>query len=162
MLLTDYLSLDEVRQAIGVDQDELSDDSLLMPMYMTELTLALATVSDGGLQAVFNTIAAKSTMTAQEKQLFDLTRLYAVYSTAIACLPGLPLAIMKDETDGQADFGRFGGNVHDQVMQRLTSAVERVSIPLTTVYMAIASITTARPVLNLLGISGPTYDPITG
>ncbi len=164
MALTDYLSFDEVRQSIGVDEDELSDDSLSLPMYATELTIALGAVGDGALQALYTTVAQldPASRTAQQQQLYDLTRLYAVYSTALACLPGIPLQAMKGEADEKADYTRFGGNVHDQVMARLTTSAERSLLALTALYIKIASLDATPVVRTLFLATGNNYDPITG
>jgi len=165
MALTDYLSFAEVREAIGIEDDELSDDTLSLPMYRTELSIALASVGTGGtLDADYRTAAQldEGSRTADQQMLFDFTRLFAVYTVALAVLPSVPLRAMKGESDEKSDYTRFGGNVHDQVYQRLTTSLERSLQALSALYARIQNSGATRPVLTVMGTVSPSYDPISG
>lgn len=164
-MLTDYLTTQEVREAIGIEDDELSDTSLALPMYETELGIALSLVgTTGTLQQDYATIAAKdpTVRTATESALYSQTRLYAVYTTGLAVLPSLPLRAMKGESDEKADYTRFGGNVHDQVAERLSAAAARVLVALGKTYDSFNQVDATSTVRTYFTSASPSYDPITG
>lgn len=165
MALTDYLTFAEVRQAIGVEDDELTDDSLSLPMYETELAIALGSVgSTGTLQTDYLTWAAMAVTdrTAPQQNLYMLTRLYAVYSTCIACMPWVALGTIKGESDEKADYTRFGGNVQEAMQVAVTASSERALIALSTAYANYLQLTTPRVSLSYSVAASPSYDPITG
>lgn len=163
-MLTDYLSFPEVRQAIGVEDDELTDDALSLPMYETELGIALAQVGDGGLQDLYLTVLAKddTVRSAIEKKLYNQTRLYAVYSMALVALTATPLQAMKGEGDEKANYSRFGGDVHQQVLDRVTAAAERTLVALSGTYATATSVVVTRVSRVYMAAASPSYDPITG
>lgn len=163
MALTDYTSALEVRAALGVDETELTDASLALPMYETELGISLSLVS-ANLQAdylVINAKTAKTRSTAEELVL-QRTRLFSTYTIATVALTSLPLGTFKGESDEKADYTRFSGNVQDQVAARIATRLERATTALASAYGALIQVTAIVTDRIFAAPSSPSYDPVTG
>lgn len=163
MPLTDYTSFQEVRAALGVEDDELSDDTLSLPMYETKLGISLDQI-DSTLQAAFLVIAAKvaTTRTTPETLVFDRTRLFATYAVAIACIPSIGLRAMKGESDEKADYSRFSGTNLQDLANGLAADFEGISLGLQKAYAAFNASTVTKVVRVFIAGSSPSSDPVTG
>ena len=139
MALTDYTSYAEVRAVLGVSATELPDSVLAQPQWDSLLTLDLEDVSTNlpakyaYMVEMYAEVFAEPAdgLLKNERRFYELTRLYASYSTARTLLTSLPLFAVKDLTDGRASFSRGIGDfaeVRDAVLGMCTTLKSKLSI----------------------------------
>jgi len=167
MSLTTYCEFNEVRSALGVNADELSDTVLGLPVYEMGLVRELNKLSTS-LCAAFSAIYAKveADRTTLETALHDAVRLFSVY--AVARQVGVSLANFapKDVGDGKASVSRYAGEPFEKVMGRVEEYYTALRGELRTAYESYASVS-----LNVVASTTPRrffaaaargYDPVTG
>lgn len=133
--ITTYTTYDDVRQVIGIDDDELTDDELGTLYYASSLqndlyALVPSTTVGGGLLVTlfdrYNTIAAEpeASRSPDEQKMYDVTNLLCTFLVAKAVLPGLTLKIRKTETDGKSSAQRFSSdNAWSEVKSSITGRI---------------------------------------
>lgn len=167
MSLTTYCEFDEVRSALGVNSDELSDTVLGLPVYEMGLVRELNRLSTS-LNAAFSTVyaIAPGDRTTEEAALHDAVRLFSVY--AVARQVGVSLANFapKDVGDGKASVSRYSGEPFERVMEGVEEYYTALRGELRTAYEDYANTT-----LNVTASTTPRtffvavsrgYDPVTG
>lgn len=167
MSLTTYCELDEVRSTLGVNNVELSDTVLGLPVYEMGLVRELNKVSTS-LNAAFSAAHSKSpaARTAQESGLHDAVRLFSVY--AVAKQVGVSLANFapKDVTDGKASIGRFAGTPFESVLGGIDELYSSLKVDMKAAYEAFAGATAggiASTVPMAVFLASPrARDPVTG
>lgn len=165
MALTQYCELDEVRAALGVNSDELSDTVLNLPIYEIGLVRELAKISES-LPAAFLSVAGKvpEDRTEPEQQLFDVGRLFCVYSAANQVGASLATLMPKDITDGKASVSRFADSPYRDAMARVQALRVQYRQDLLEVYSAMVSQDRVAPTTpaTVFLAAGRGYDPVTG
>jgi hypothetical protein len=146
MALTTYLQLDEVRAALGVNDLELKDTVLILPVYEMGLVRELNKISTS-LPAAFSAAHSKQAAdrTAAEAALYDATHLFAVY--AVAKQVGVSLASFapKDVGDGKATLSRFAGESYKETMDRVEGMFADTRSGLVAAYEAFAGSSSSTP-----------------
>jgi len=166
MALTQYCEPAEVRAVLGVNDLELSDQTISLPVHEMGLLRELTKISSS-LPAAFSTISAKdeADRSDAENDLFSAVRLFSVY--AVARQAGIPLAIFapKDVGDGKASVARFSGtpwrDVLDGVEKAFDSAKTDVRSALEAIGTSSGSIAPTRPTTAFV-VAGRAVDPVTG
>jgi hypothetical protein len=161
--LEDYTSQDEVRAALGVDSDELSDATLDLDMYYQYLLVELRSIS-ATLLTDFATVVgiAEGSRSAAQAALFAAVKLFAPYAVAVFVLPSLPLLAQKALTDGKASVTRFSGEPYKDTSERVQAMYEKLRTDLITAsgtYLGSSSVSSLRPFLSAVGLA---VDPVTG
>jgi hypothetical protein len=165
MSLTTYCDFAEVRSTLGVNDSELKDQVLGLPVYEMGLVRELNKVSTS-LNAAFSALYAKtrSERTAEESNLHDAVRLFSVY--AVAKQVGVSLANFapKDISDGKASVGRFSGTPFETVLDRIDGMYSSLKEELRAAYEAFtgASSKSSTTPFKVLGKSQNAYDPVKG
>lgn len=166
MALTTYLQLAEVRAALGVNDIELKDAVLTLPVYEMGLVRELNKISTS-LPAAFSSIAAKAAgvRTVAEAALYDATKLFSVY--AVARQVGVSLASFapKDVTDSKAGVSRFSGEPYKDTMARLDVMYSALRDSLVTAMGAYSGATATTPAttpFRTFVAAGRGVDPVTG
>lgn len=164
MSLTAYCSYDEVRSALGVNDTELKDSVLALPVYEMGLVRELNKLSTS-LNAAFSTVRLKApgSRSATEAALFDAVRLFSVYACAKQACVGLANFAPKDVGDGKASISRFAGVPYEVVMERVEGMYTSTRVELKAVYdtfLGAAQAVVTAPVFAVGSQRG--YDPVTG
>lgn len=166
MSLTTYCDFDEARSALGVNDTELKDTVLALPVYEMGLVRELNKLSTS-LNAAFLVIdliapAARST---SEATLHDAVRLFSVYAAAKQVGVSLANFAPKDVGDGKATVSRFAGEPFTKVLDGVDEYYQSLREDLRAAYAAYASITapvaSTTPTVFFVA-SKRSYDPITG
>lgn len=120
MSLTTYCEFDEVRSALGVNDLELKDSVLSLPVYEMGLLREFNKISTS-LSAAFSSVVSKDlgSRTDSEKALYDSVRLFSVYAVAKQVGVSLPSFAPKDIGDGKATVSRFSGDPLEKVLERV-------------------------------------------
>lgn len=166
MSLTTYCEFDEVRSALGVNNLELKDAVLSLPVYEMGLLRELNKISLS-LAAAFYTIQnkAESARSATEKELFQATRLFSVYAVARQVGVSLPTFAAKDIGDGKALVSRFASDPFVKVLEGIDSFYQAmkagVQLALRNFGTPTASTSSVIPVVPFRAAKRG-YDPVTG
>ena len=135
MSLTTYCEFNEVRSALGVNELELKDSVLGLPIYEMGLVRELNKVSTS-LTAAFSVVAAKqaSQRSEAETSLFDAVRLFSAYTVAKQAGVSLANFALKSVSDGKASMSRPSGEPFDKVMNHVETLCGVLRTELASVY----------------------------
>lgn len=166
MALTIYLELDEVRAALGVNDLELKDSVLNLPVYEIGLVRELSKIS-ASLPVAFSTVSAvaPASRTPTQQALADATHLFSVY--ACARQVGVSLAAMapKDIGDGKATMSRFSDAPYKDVMTRVEAmytAARNSLMESMILYSGAGSQTASTVPRTVFKAAARAFDPVTG
>lgn len=166
MPLTTYAEYAEVRAALGVNDIELKDAVLTLPIYEMGVVRELNKVSTS-LATAFSSIAAKSaeTRTTAERKLYDAVRLFSVYAVAKQVGVSLTSFAPKDVSDGKASVSRFAGEPLENTLARVEAMYLDLRNSLVDEYqtfLGASSAVLSTVPTTVLVASGRSYDPVTG
>ena len=161
--LTEYTSSAEIRALLGVTSKELKDDQLLLPMYRTLLSIDLDEL-DPQLEADYEMVKAKSSLTATESKFLDFVQLYASYAIALHVFPALEQFAPQKITDGRAEVQRSESDLKN-LKDGLEYGEQRLRNKLLEVYKLLNpnnnQETTIEPFIMSIASTLPT-DPVLG
>lgn len=167
MSLTTYCEFDEVRSALGVNDLELKDSVLALPVYEMGLVRELTKISPS-LTAAFSTVVSKtlSDRTGLEKGLYDSVHLFSVYAVARQVGVSLSVFAPKDVGDGKATLSRFSGEpfkaTMDGVNEYYQIAKDSVRQALEAYNGSNSTVAASLTPATLFKASGRSYDPVEG
>lgn len=163
MLVTDYTTCAEIRAALGVSDDELEDVTIQLPMYSNMLEMELEEVAVT-LPATYTTVSALTVKTDDQARFLNAAHLFATYAVAKQLTVSLPLFSPEQLTDGKAAFKRSSqGNPYALVIEAVTKDFSRFKKRLEQLFAVVNSSTASNTVMrNLMSVSSPSYDPVTG
>jgi hypothetical protein len=164
MAMSDFISFDDVRAALGVSSDEITDATLSLDLYDFNLVSELESISlnlIADYQALKET--APSTWSTANTRFHQSVRLFSAYAVAKQATTALPMFSPKEQTDGKAALVRFAQNPYKDTINAVLQSYDAFRAKLEAAYAA-ASLTeapaeTTRPYFV---VSVPTYDPVTG
>lgn len=165
MALDQYLQLDEVRAALGMNDEELTDGTLSLPIYEIGLVRELAGIA-AGLPAAYLTLAALTpgTLTSSQQTLVDAVHLFSVYAVARQVGPSLGLLAAKSISDGEATVVRFADSPYRDMLGRIESQYAGMRAGLLAAYaLFTTSVLPAavKPFIGFIAV-GRGIDPVTG
>jgi len=105
-VLSQFALPDEIRAVLGVSQEEITDLTLAMPLYLRQLQFELSDI-DENLESTYLSIAALSSRTVAEQKLYDVMQAFAPYSVGRILLGSVTLFAPKRITDGKAEMERI-------------------------------------------------------
>lgn len=163
MALSVYVKIDEVRAALGVSTDELSDATVKLPLYENVLTKDAAEIGTNCLSD-YRTIDIKSKASRTEAEAdFHLAfSLFSVFSVARHLTVSLPLFSPKTIGDGKAAVTRFSDSPYAKTIEAVKASYEEYRNYLIEKYAVFGggSATTITPI-PLVGVISPATDPVT-
>lgn len=164
MTLTDFTGLDDIRAALGVSVDEISDATLSLPLYVNNLVASLLQV-DPGIITLFNTKRAipEGNRTADEYMFVIIFPVYCTYIVAQQLTVSLPLFSPKEITDGQAGFTRYSQDPYKETKKGIAQMLDGYYNQVTAV-LALLTSTTAQEYKppTVMRVSTIGYDPVVG
>jgi hypothetical protein len=166
MALTTYCEYDEVRAALGVNDIELSDTVLSLPVYEIGLVRELNKVSTS-LPVAFSTVSniAEESRTDVQQALLDATHLFCTYAAAKQVGVSLGSIIPKDVGDGKASVSRFSDSPYKEVMRNIEIMFAAVRVSLSealAAYSGAAAPSASTTPFTIFKASNRGYDPVTG
>lgn len=165
MALTAYCELSEIRAALGVNDIELPDTVLNLPVYEIGLVRELNRVSVS-LPVAFSAVSAiaEEARTDAGQALMDAVRFFSVYAAARQVGVSLGSIVPKTVGDGKASISRFSDSPYKDVLTRVESMYQAArggvldSLALYSGTVAARSTTQA----SVFRASSRSYDPVTG
>jgi hypothetical protein len=163
-VLTPFTSNDEVRSCLGVTADELSDETLDLPIHEKNLRFEFDEISDG-LAAGFKVVdaIAEAQRTDVQRRFYDAVVLFAPQAVAVALGQSLPLFAPKAITDGKAGVTRVADPQFEKLLDRCKQNYERFKQNLAKRYASYANAVAPIVVTStVLVVVSPSTDPVTG
>lgn len=105
-MLTEYTTYAEVRSALGVSEEELSDEELGLDIYLLTLEDRLESLSDDLLPTWQDLPEDPDSHSAEEKKFAGLFKLYSTYAVAFHLLDSAELFGFLKVADGRASTER--------------------------------------------------------
>lgn len=160
MSLSNYTTLADIRGALGVSDEELEDDVLLLQMYEDHLRADLDAISYD-LHTVHSGLQAQAVLSGPEERFLRYARLFATYAVAKALTVTLPMFGPKSVEDGKARMERFQDPYRDTI-KAVNAEYDRWRRLLQDSFQALGQIGATRVVRPyVLGVT-PATNPITG
>jgi hypothetical protein len=161
-MLTEYTTFNDVRAALGMSEEEVSDETLGLDTISTLLDedlLALAPL----LVATFAALPAVDAQSALESRLYKLTRLYATYAVAFRLIDTAELFGFIKVADGRASTERVA-EAYKNLRTNLAAQLQRIKALLLGALGALVPTVTAPVSAGNVWISsvGLGSDPVTG
>lgn len=164
MAMLDFISFDDIRAALGVSQDEITDATLSLDLYEFNLISELESISLT-LVSVYaaQKETAPSTWTTDQTRLHQSIRLFSAYAVAKQATISLPMFSPKEQTDGKAGLVRFAQDPYKATIARVLQQYDLFKAKLEVAYGAILAVsatpTTQRPYFSVVS---PSSDPVLG
>lgn len=162
-MLLDYTTHEDVRALLGVEDDELENETLELHVFISGLESDLYDI-DKELVETYKTISQKQEVdrTAVEGRVFSLTRAFATYSMARQLANSLPMFAPRAIADGKSTLTRFSGEPFKEVIKGIEDNYKLARSRLIAALEDLQSSTSTETVRPLLYVSTPSYDPVTG
>ena len=161
MALLDYTSPEDIRAVLGVDDIELSDDTLALSIYEMQVRLDLEDISDSLSDDYLAAAALPSdTRSALEQKLVELTQLFSAYSVSKNLLTSLKMFGPKRITDGRAEVERFDPMA--EIKLGILSNYSVIRDKLIAVYASLGNTTPSAVTRVFVNTAGLSVDPVTG
>lgn len=158
-MLLDFTSPEEIRAVLGVDEVDIADATLALPIYENYLTMELEDL-DVGLPALFTTTAALSNPTDAQTRFLSTAKVFATFALAKQLTGSLPLFALKQESDGKAQASRFD-NPYRDVVASINREYDRAKARLLSAMTAVGSASATTTARVYFGTVGLGTDPIT-
>lgn len=161
MALTDYTSYAQIRALLGVEDDELADETIGLEVYSTGL---LEDLLDVGLtlEADYATVNAIENRSTAQQRLWRTVRSFASFSVAKRVGASLSMFGPKDVTDGKAGVSRFSDAPYKATMKNIEVEYGVAKQRLTEAYNAYGSASKTLAPRTYFAASKPSFDPVTG
>jgi hypothetical protein len=161
-MLTDYTDAPTIRALLGVNDKELPDETILLPMCELEITEGLLGLG-ATVGTMYTTVAALGSRTATQTRYYEQVRLYSATLVAKYLLATLPMLVPKMLTDSKATleritdpFARLEANI-DGLLSGLKAKVLATLAILDPA--ATTSVTATRRYASTAALG---FDPVTG
>lgn len=159
-MLTDYTDYGSIKAILGVSDEDITDDTLALPLYEDSLTQDLEDVALT-LPATYAATKALSAPTDIETRFLKACSLFATFSVAKQLTSALPLFAAKDVTDGKAAVGRFD-NPYKDVIKSVNEQYDKQRTRLIAALGAIGTTGATATTQVYMSVVSPAYDPVTG
>jgi len=158
--LDDFTTCSQVRAALGVSVDELPDETIMEPMYLTQLLEEFHVMSPNLLAQLE---AAKLLTTDQAVRLTRVASLYSTLQVAYFLRGALHNFAPKAISDGKASVQRFIDPIKD-VIDALRADLSAARVRMLDANAAFLGSTTSAAPNRVPGLIGArnNYDPVTG
>ncbi len=161
MSITTYTTFDEVRAALGLDDEELTDSTLGLQIYDDQLNMDFASFS-GDIPTKFQEVSAETTKTNQQKLFISAVRLFATYSVARQVGTALPMLAPKEISDGKALVTRFTSDPYRKTLMMVEDSYNKYRGYVESSFSTLSSSTVVQVPIRYFGSVGLSVDPVTG
>lgn len=123
MPILDYTTPEDIRGALGVDNEELGDETVLLQVYEDTLYSELDQISYS-FHDFYMGFKAVAVLTGAEERFMRYSRLFATYAVARALTHTLPMFGPKSIEDGKAKVERFS-DPYKKTIEAVSAEYER-------------------------------------
>src|SRR5574337_1401792 len=157
-MLTLYTTYADVRAALGVDDDELTDATLGLQLYADSLDADLRDIG-AGVASTYATVSALSSPTADQSWFIACVRSFSTYAVARALLPALPSFAPQSIEDGKARVQRFDTPYREK-SKAISEEMGRWQSRLEAAFTGIGQAANPTPARRHMSVVTPGRDPI--
>lgn len=161
-MLTTYTTYAEVRAALGVSEEEISDETLELQMFETMLVEDFADL-DALVLPVWEALPAEADRSAAQARFAALVHLYATYAVAYRLTDNVELFGFLKMSDGRASAERTK-EAFANLRSNIAAMLARIATKLLAALLILEP-ETVLPVagdLALVSSVGIAVDPVTG
>lgn len=160
-MLTQYTSYDEIRGALGVAEEEITDEVLALPIYEQILLFELYDM-DPGMEAAFLALPTTS-LSANQQRFKDLMQVFSAYVLAKQLLITLPMFGPQTIKDAKTELVRVNDPYKEtregvfgfyNLMKGRVLAAYQVLVP--------GAVLPTAPVITFMSGIALGADPVTG
>lgn len=161
-MLTDYTTFADVRAALGVSEEELSDETLGLDLHLTLLEDGADQLSPT-LLTYWAALPVAGSQSAAQVKFVALFKLYCTYAVAVNLLDSAELFGFLKVADGRASTERVPG-AYKNLRAGVSGMYQRVKARMLAAYLGLEPTATVAVVAPLSFISsvGIAADPVTG
>jgi len=159
-MLTDYTSYDDIRAALGVAPEEITDEVLALNSYEQILTFDLYDLTPA-IGPYY--LALSGVLTADQERFKDLMQVYAAYVIAKHLLTSLPMFGPQSIKDAKTEIQRIS-DPYKATREGVLAFYELMRARLLAAYLVLvpsAPISSAA-VFNVMAAIPLGADPVTG
>lgn len=162
MNLLDYTTYEDIRAALGVNDAELTDETLGLALYSSNLAVELDDIGPT-LADVYDEvrILPEDGRTKAQQRLIDVTRVFATYAVARQCAGSLPMFGPKSISDSKTEVSRFTNDPYKATIKSVGESWSLYRTRVGAALTALASVSPDRPRLKVFGVSKSSIDPVT-
>lgn len=163
MTIADYTSFDDVRAALGVSKDEISDATLSLDLYTFNLVSELEAI-DLSLIAAYEALPVSlDTRSAAEVRFAQSVSLFSTYAVAKQGTIALPMFSPKEQTDGKAGLVRFAQDPYKATKQSVIDQYNVFRQKLEAAYFALQpAVQQGSTARTYISVVSPLSDPVLG
>lgn len=163
MNLLDYTTYQDVRAALGVNDVELTDETLGLALYSSNLAVELDDIGPTLADRYDEVrLLAEETRTKVQQRLFDVTRVFAAYAVAKQCAGSLPMFGPKSISDSKTEVSRFTNDPYKATIKAINEAWSAYRSRTTSALADLSASSAGRTKLSVLRVSKSSVDPVTG
>jgi hypothetical protein len=159
-MITDYTTYDDIRAALGVESEEISDATLGLTLYSNYLDGELEDI-DFTLPTVYQDTKDLLAPTDVELRFMKTCELFSTFAVAKQLCAALPLFAPRKQTDGKAAVERFDNPYRDTI-KMVNEQYGTLRARLITALAAVGTSVVASVAQSYVLVSNPDYDPVTG
>lgn len=163
MKITEYTTFADVRSILGVEDDELRDETLELRTYSHALSEALHEVSPN-LVELYRELQEKEPeeRSSIEGRVVALTQLFASYAVALEASAALPMFSPRSIGDGKGSITRFSNDPYKDTIERIEQRFHLYRDRLRETLEELAEESQERVLPTFFRSASPAYDPVTG
>ena len=156
--LSQLVTVEELRALLGVNQKELKDVTIDLPIYWKQVKVELNAISST-LLSTYDALPGTG-LTDKEQRLKDSVETFAGLSAAILLAASLPQFSPRTISDGKATMQRQL-DAPDKTLENLQRLYSIAHDEVDAAYRDVASVAQAAFTFPF-GVSTPSTDPVTG
>ena len=161
MSLLAYTSCNDVRALLGVENDEITDETLTLEVYSSNLSSELDSI-DVQLASKYQDVKliTASSRTAAETRFFNTCRLFAAYAVAKQACTSLPMFGPKEISDIKTTVARFSDSPYKETIKAVKANFDVYRTRLVEAYNAVATQGITLVTRKYMLVSQPSTDPV--
>lgn len=160
MRVTDFTSYDDIRAALGVSIEEVSDETLALPVYEQALLVEFDDIELDLASTLISNIDIENPSDAQ-RRFIRAGRLFATYAVAQQLTASLPMFAPKSIGDGKANMSRFADSPYRDTVRKINSLYDKYKVHLNDALKKLSSGSFTATPRTLFAVSGLDTDPVT-
>lgn len=160
MSLLNYTTYDDIRAALGVNDEELEDGVLGLQLYEDNLSFELSDIHPD-LDALHTTLESTPVLTSAQERFMAACRGFATYAVARSLTSTLPMFGPKSIEDGKARMERFA-DPYKATIEAVNKSYTTWKARLEAAYGTLMSTSKSTVFMSYAVSATPAYNPITG
>lgn len=160
MAIIDYTTLNDIRAALGVNEEELEDGVITLDLYHNSLVADLEDVNLL-IPDKFREVKDLLVKTSEEERFLNCVQVFSTYAVARQLSITLPQFSPQRLEDGKAGMARVT-DPHTATIKAINGEFDRWRKRLIDAFSTLESIAADSVPRFYVGVVSPSEDPVTG